>query len=350
MPRGDTPTRLSDRSLASIIFARLSGPLLAFVAVFCVATVGYVVIEGYGWFDGAYMTMITLSTVGYGEVKHLDSAGRVFTMGVIVAGFADFLYAASVLTAFFTSGEAGVQLNERRGRRMRDALENHVIVVGFGRVGQAVVRGLKEYGGQCLVLDKDPDHSEMIRAAGAVDLVGDATNEVDLEAAGIGRAVALVAATEEDNINLIVVLTARALRPDLRIVSRVNEASWLQRIQRAGADIVESPYQSYGMSLAAAAVSPAVLDLHDLPLLGFGAQEIAVPPTSSMVGRNLADLADAHPVVLVVGLRRNGELRPWYDVDSTLAAGDVVVALGKPEHLARLSQALLKGSPGAMRT
>jgi voltage-gated potassium channel len=256
------------------------------------------------------MTMITLSTVGYGEVQPLDSAGRVFTMGVIVAGFADSLYAASVLTAFFTSGEAGVQLNERRGRRMRDALENHVIVVGFGRVGQAVVRGLREYGGQCLVLDKHPDHSEMIRAAGAVDLAGDATSEVDLEAAGIGRAVALVAATEEDNINLIVVLTARALRPDLRIVSRVNEVSWLQRIQRAGADIVESPYQSYGMSLAAAAVSPAVLDLHELPLLGFGAQEIAVPPTSSLVGRNLADLADAHPAVRVVGLRRNGELRP----------------------------------------
>ena len=318
---------------------------MAFVCLFFVATVGYVVIEGFDWLDAAYMTMITLSTVGYSEVQPLDSTGRLFTMVVIVASFTVFLYAASVLTAFFTSGEAGVQFKERRGRRMRDALENHVIVVGFGRVGQAVVRGLGEYGGQCLVLDKDPAHAEMIRAAGAVDLVGDATSEVDLEAAGISRAAALVAATEEDSINLIVVLTARALRPNLRIVSRVNEVSWLQRIQRAGADIVESPYQTYGMSLAAAAVSPAVFDLHDLPLLGFGAREIVVPPTSSMVGRDLAELAAAHPAVRVVGLRRNGELRPWYDVDSALAASDVLVAVGTPEHLARFGQALARTGP-----
>jgi voltage-gated potassium channel len=338
--RAGQSTRASDRSLASIIFARLRGPLLAFVAVFLSATAGYVLIEGFGWLDGAYMTMITLSTVGYGEVHLLDSAGRVFTMAVIAAGFTIFLYAASVLTAFFTSGEAGVQLNEQRDRRMRDALDNHVIVVGFGRVGQAVVRGLREYGGRCLVLDRNPGYAEMIQAAGAVALVGDATNEAELEAAGISRAAALVAATEEDNINLIIVLTARALRQDLRIVSRVNEASWLQRIQRAGADVVESPYQSYGMSLAASAVSPAVFDLHDLPLLGFSVEEIALPTSSSAVGRAISDVANAHPTVRIVGVRRNKELRPWYEVDGPLAGGDVVVALGAPEHLVRLSHTL----------
>jgi len=237
---------------------RLRLPLLLLVALAAVSTVGYEVLEGYGWVDAVYMTVITLGTIGYGEVHPLGTGGRIFTIGVIVAGFATLVYAASVLTNVFTSGDAAAHVKERSARKMRDALSHHVIVVGFGRVGHAVVRSLHGSGRQCVVVDMNPDHETAIRALGAVHVCGDATSVEDLHKAGIDRAVGLVAAADTDAANLVVVLTARATAPNLRIISRVNEAEWLQRIKNAGADVAQSPYESYGRLLADSAVSVEV--------------------------------------------------------------------------------------------
>jgi voltage-gated potassium channel len=215
----------------------------------------------------------------------------------------------------------------------------NVIVVGYGRVGQAVVIGLKEMGRQCVVLDRNPAAEATVRAAGGVEVIGDATNPEDLRRAGIERAAALIAAADQDSENLVVVLTARSTRRDLRIVSRVNEAAWLERIHHAGADVAQSPYPSYGMSLAAAAVSSAVLDLHDLPMLGLGTEEIQIPPGSPLVGSTVAKILEAHPFAYVVGLRREDRIHPWYAIDGSVSVGDVLVALGAPEHLAALADA-----------
>ena len=136
-------------------------------------------------------------------------------------------------------------------------LNDHVIVVGFGRVGQAVVHALGTRGTQIVVMDTDAAHDEAIRRAGAMQIVGDATDERSLKQAGIESAQALIAAADQDSENLVVVLTARSLRPDLRIVSRVNRASWLPRMLRAGADVAKSPYETYGEQLATHAVESA---------------------------------------------------------------------------------------------
>ena len=168
-------------------------------------------------------------------------------------------------------------------------------------------------------------------------MIGDATNERDLEAAGIFRAAALVAATDDDGVNLLVTLTARALRPDLRIVSRVNEAEWRDRIVRAGADVAQSPYRSYGMSLAASAVTPGVLDVHDLPLLGLATEEIEVTAVSPFVGRSLTQIGEQRPGVFVVGLRRERRFHRWHDVSGPIVSGDVLVALGTPVVLRELA-------------
>ena len=196
------------------------------------------------------MTVITLGTIGYGEVQPLGTDGRLFTIGVIVASFATLLYAASVLTTMFTSGDLTRHVNERSAKKVRDGLRDHVIVVGFGRVGHAVVRSLHESGRQCVVLDLNEELDSAIHALGAVHVHGDATEVESLHAAGIDRAAGLVAATDKDATNLVVVLTARATAPNLRIVSRVNEPEWLQRIRHAGADVAQSPYESYGRHLA----------------------------------------------------------------------------------------------------
>jgi voltage-gated potassium channel len=329
---------LEDRTLAELVLYRLRWALLAFLILFGITTSGYVVLERYGWIDAAYMALITLSTVGYGEVHRLDTVGRIFTMGVIVAGFGTFVYAATTLTNLFTSGEAVAQIRRSRDKRLRRDIDHHVIVVGFGLVGRAVARGLRDLQRPCLVMDHDPKREQAIKDGGYVAMIGDATDEHDLLEAGIQRAEALVAAADSDNVNLIVTLTARALRRDLRIVSRVNEAGWRERMTRAGADVALSPYASYGMSLAASAVSPAVLDVHSLPLLGLGTEEVEVSDRSPLVGQTLSNVSEAHPGVLVVGLRRDSRLHRWHDVEGAIAPGDVLVALGTPGSLGALAE------------
>jgi voltage-gated potassium channel len=326
---------LSERTLAELVLYRLRFALLTLLVLFGAGTVGYMVIDQYGGLDAAYMTVITLSTVGYAEVHPLDSAGRVFTMALIIAGFATFVYAAATLTNLFISGEAVEHLRASRGERMREALTNHVIVVGFGRVGQAVAQGVRQMNRACLVMDRDGDREQAIQDAGFVPCIGDATNEDDLREAGIERAEALVAAAESDDINLIVTLTARAMRKDLPIVSRVNEASWQKRIQDAGATVAKSPYRSYGMSLAASAVTPAVLDVHDLPLLGLATEEVEVSQSSPLVGKPLDAVSDAHSV-FVIALRRDRRLHRWDEVGGPIASGDILVALGTPDRLHQL--------------
>ena len=321
-----------------MVIYRLRWPILALVLLFVTATAGYVVIEGYGGMDAAYMTVITLSTVGYGEVHLLDTAGRVFTMAVIVASFASFVYAATTLANLFTSGEALDHIRQAKGRRMRHTLRDHIIVIGFGRVGQAVALGVKQLDRPCLVIDRDPDRAELITEAGLVPLVGDATSEDVLREAGIERAEALVAAADQDDINLIVTLTARSMRRDLRIVARVNEAAWRERMMRAGATVAQSPYLSYGMTLAASAVTPAVMDIHDFPLLGLATEEVAVSPGSGLVGRFLGEVSQAFDV-LVIGLRRDRRLHRWNEVDGPITAGDYLVALGTADRLRALGDA-----------
>jgi voltage-gated potassium channel len=305
-----------------------------------VASGGYVVLADYSWFDALYMTTITLGTIGYQEVRPLGTDGRAWTIGVIVAGFCLLIYVASVLTSLFVSGELGQSMRARKGARMRDGLRGHIIVVGFGRVGAAAARSVRSEGKACLVVDTDEHRATEIEAIGALAFVGDGREEPVLRAAGIDRASALVAAAHDDAANLVVVLTARALRPDLRIVARVNDQSWLSRMERAGADVAASPYDSVGASLATSAIESSVIGLHDLPGLGVRTEEIEVQPGSPAVGSTLRELAIEQPDVLLLGLHDVGGLSDWQTVSGALDAGDIVVALGGPEALTRLAHRL----------
>ncbi len=328
---------MNDLPFGTWVVFRLRNPLVAMLTLAVASTCGYVVVEHFGWVDALYMTVITLGTIGYGEVRPLDTAGRFLTISIIVAGFATVVYAASVLTNVFSSGEASQHLQERRARKMQEQLRDHVIVVGFGRVGQAVVRSLQAIGRSCVVIDTNTDLGDEIGDSGVPHVVGDATNEDHLRRAGIDHAAGLVAAADKDSTNLVVVLTARAMRADLRIASRVNEASWLSRIHHAGADVAQSPYDSYGASLAASALSPVVLDLHDLPMLGFGTEEILVAAESTVVGRSPEEIALDHLGVHLLALRRDQQLHRWHEVAEPVRAGDVLLALGTSQHLTALA-------------
>src|SRR4051794_8257020 len=132
-------------------------------------------------------------------------------------------------------------------------------------------------------------------------------------------------------------IATRATRPGLRIISRVNQADWLDRMKQAGANIAQSPYPSYGMSLASAAMSSSVLDIHDFPLLGLGTEEIGIPVGSPLIGSTATTITRQHPCAYVIGLRRGERLQPWQRIESAVEAGDVLIALGPPEHLIALA-------------
>jgi voltage-gated potassium channel len=324
----------------ALLLRRLANVFAVMMAVLIVATAGFVVVADYPWFDALYMSVITLATIGYSEVNPLDTAGRVWAITVIVAGFATFVYAASVLSSVFVSGEFTSAVKARREERMRERLQGHVIVVGFGRVGRAVVKGLVSEHRQCIVIDTKQSVADSIAAAGVVSLIGDANEESTLREAGIERAEAIVAAAHDDATNLVVVLTARALNPQLRIVARVNDPAWYDRICRAGAHSALSPYESYGVALAASALDASVVGVQDLPTLGLRAEEFTVVPGSPIVGMSLRDLAVAHPDVLVVGIRRDNAITRWHEIPGPIAVNDVIVLLGEPSAMARVAAAV----------
>ena len=325
----------------ALLVHRLVNVFAVMMAVMVVATLGFVVLADYPWFDALYMSVITLATVGYGEVNPLDTIGRVWAITVIVAGFATFVYAASVLSAVFVSGEFTNAVKARREGRMREELQGHVIVVGFGRVGRAVVKGVINERRQCLVIDRERSVADSIDAAGVVGLIGDASEETTLREAGIERAEAIVVAAHDDATNLVVVLTARALNPKLRVVARVNDPAWYDRICRAGAHRALSPYESYGVALAASALDASVVGVQDLPTLGLRAEEFTVLAGSPVVGLSLEDLALAHPDVLVVGIRREQGIARWHEIPGPIAVEDVIVILGSPSAMARLASVVV---------
>ncbi len=294
--------------------------------------------EGFGFLDALYMTVITLATIGFREVQPLDAGGRILTIAIVGLGFAVVVYTVAVLSELFVSGEIGTLLRDRRRQRMIDRLSDHVIVVGFGRVGQAVVRELARLDLPCLVLDKDVACEAGALGAGVHFACGDATNEAFLLDSGLDRAAALVAAADADATNLVIVLTARALAPELRIVTRINDPDWTDRLSRAGADAALSPYEAFGQSLAASALRPGVIELHELPRLGLRSAEIEVLPGSRLAGRTIADIARHQAGVTFVGLRRDDRIHRYHELDGPVAPGDFLVAFGLAEELEELAK------------
>ena len=286
------------------------------------------------------MSVITLWTVGYAEVTPLDTVGRTWAMEVITGGFAVLVYAGAVLTSLLLSGDLRTAFLTQRGERMRKDLHQHVIVVGFGRVGRAVVLATLRSGHQCLVVDADPAKAESIREEGALVVVGDGMQEDVLREAGIETARALVAAGPDDPANLVVTLTARALRPDLRIISRVNEVEWQQRMTHAGATAAMSPYGDFGAGLAASALGKDVVETHVLSGYGLRSEDIIVGSGSGVIGRTTADLAREHDDVTILALRRNGSVDPWQPVEAGIREGDVLLLMGSDADVASIGARL----------
>lgn len=314
-------------------------PLTVLVAVVAYGVVGYVVIAHYPPLDALFMTVITITTVGYEEVHHLDAAGQVFTITLIVFGVIGFLYTFGVLVEQLSSGRWREYRRRRRMESTLQALTDHVIVCGYGRTGKQVVREIEQAGRPYVVVEMNPQPLEDIRRDHRLCVVGDAANDDVLLQAGIERARALVSAVDSDERNVYIVLTARSLNPDLFIVARSSYPDSVPKLHRAGADRVVSPYTTSGHRMAMLALSPAVVDVLDTVMTEGG--EVTIEELVVPAGRELTAAELRRSGVSLLAVRSPGAglaIRP--EDTHRLGPGDLVVVMGTRAQLAVLAAAL----------
>jgi len=326
-------------------FFRAQGPGFAvalLVSVIVGGTVGYVAIEGWNAWDAFYMTVITITTVGYKEVHDLSRAGQVFTVVLLFGGVGAALYTFTLLATMVVEGNLRKRLHGRRLTRMLDTVTNHFIICGYGRIGSTVARQFQREHVALVVVERDPERLHAAMDAGLLAVEADASKEEVLKRVGIERARGLIAVVGTDAENVYAVLSARVLRPDLFIVGRAETEDATIKLKRAGADRVISPYQIGAMQIAQTALRPAVVDFVELATssesLELAMEEVTVGARSGLVNQSIvsANLRKRFGII-VVGIQRQDrriEFNP--EPDATIQAGDKLVVLGRPDSFKQL--------------
>ena len=313
------------------------------VGLVLVGTLGYWLIETeYDLFDALYMTVITLSTIGYGETHPLSRAGRLFTILLILGGVFTFFYAVTEIIRTVVSGELRGFWGKQQMEQQLAHLKNHIIVCGYGRVGHLVCQEFSRERAPYVIIDAN---AELLKDFGldyGIALPGDATSDDVLKHAGIERARGLVTVMHSDADNLFTTMSARLLNPKLFIVARVEGAPSEQKLLRAGANRVVSPYHIGGNRVAQAMLRPTVVDFIELATrtehIELQMEEARISAASPLVGRSLRDShLRADLKVIVVAIKKPaGKMLFNPEPDVLLEIGDIVVAMGSREQLARL--------------
>ena len=325
-----------------MIRQRLFTVCAALAAVLCAGTAGYHLIEGWNLFDALYMTVITMTTVGYGETHPLTFAGKVFNTFLILAAVA----AGGFLVATFTQAMLEFEFKQFLGRRRMERelakLTNHYIICGAGRVGRTVARQLRARKVPCVVVELEANRAQWAVDEGIPVLIGSGATEDSLNRARIQHAKGLVAAVTSDADNLYIVLTASGMRPELKIIARASEEEAIPKLLRAGASQVLSPYHFVGHRIVQLLLRPNVLDFIDTAVgaqrLDVQIEEVRVSETSALAGKSLAS-ADirGQTGVLVLALKRaDGKMVFNPDPNAIIEGGDYVIAIGSNEHLTKL--------------
>ncbi|MGQ9835217.1 MAG: potassium channel family protein [Thermoanaerobaculaceae bacterium] len=331
---------------------RLAYGFAALVAILALGTVGYHLIEGARLWDAFYMTVITLTTVGYREVFPLSPAGQGFTAALLLVGLGLIFVLATEVGRSVLAGELRQALGRYRRSRMLFHLQGHEVVCGYGRMGKAVVEALKASSRPLVIVEQNPEKVALLQDAGLSVVPGDATTEEALTRAGIQRARGLVACLADDAHNVYTVLTARSLNPKLFIVARASQEGAEARLLRAGANRVVNPYRLGGLRLAHVLIKPAVVDFLEVSLGTEGEElqleEARVPESSPLANRSLSELELRRTFgVGVVAIRRGTSFIPNPEGSFRLEAGDVLVVIGTGEALAKFESLLLAQGGGA---
>jgi len=307
-------------------------------------TAGFMLISHSSFLDALYMTVITISTVGFGETFTLGTGGRLFTILLIFVGVGFVLYLFSRITEAIVEGGLRATLGRLRMKKEVARLRDHYIVCGFGRIGQVICKILAENRKPFVVVERRGELVDRIADIGYLALEGEAADEDTLTAAGIERARGLIAVVSTDADTVYITLTARGMRPDLFIIARSSGADGAEKkLIRAGADRVFSPYEIGATRMAQEVVRPTVVDFVDLAIqggeLGLRLEELSVPDDAPYAGKTLIDsgIRREHDLIVVAIKSRDGEMRFNPTPSTVINGGDILVVLGDVSNIEALA-------------
>ncbi len=323
---------------------KISIVILLFTIVSGIA--GYCIIEDMTLFESLYMTIITISSVGFMEVKPLSVQGRALTMFIIILGITNGAYALGTFIRMFVEGELRKTFGRKKMEKNIESLTGHYIICGYGRIGSLISRELRENGKKFVVIENDPAALDKLEKDGYYFIRSDAVDEDSLIKAGILKAKAIVTAVRSDSDNVFITLTAKGLNPDIFILSRASDEKNEVKLKRAGASSVVSPYLMGGKRMAQLLISPTVVDFIDIAVskgtLGLRMDEVKISPRSDLIGKNLieSNLRKNFGVIIVLIKKFNGDMIFNPSPTEVLESKDVLVILGKEENMKKMSSVL----------
>jgi voltage-gated potassium channel len=311
-----------------------------------VGTAGFVLIEGYSWFDAFYMTLTTITTVGYQELRPLSHSGRIFNSFLIFFGVSAMFLAVGAMTQTIIELELQDRYGKRRKKRMINDLHDHFIVCGFGRVGRNASYEFQRTNASFLVIDRNEQRVAKAENAGMIAIVADATHDDSLREAGVLKARGLIAALPSDAENLFIILSAKNLNPGLTIVTRASEEEAEVKLRRAGADTVFTPYAMAGRQLADALVRPHVVEFMDFARSNMGPkvtmEQVCVAPKADFARKPLGQFLELRKSgVIVLAIRKHGGETIFNpSAEFEISAGDFLIVIGERTSLQKLEQIL----------
>lgn len=312
--------------------ARVLRGIGVFAALLGIGTGGYMIIERWSFFDALFMTVTTVTTVGYREVRPLDTEGRIFTIFLVLFGVGTAFYLLTTFVALVIEGDLGAALGVTRMKSRIDQLRDHHVLCGFGRVGEEIARELIARNMPFVVVENNPEAVERAIESGHLLIQGDAADDDILLAAGVQRAKTLLAASDSDSGNTYITLTAKALNPGIFVVARAGKRESEPRVRRAGADRVISPYALSGRRMALSAIQPNVVDFIDTLAVGRNLEqilaEIEVSEDSGLFGLYIRHLLESSKVTILGLQRADGELIVGPREDVRLEMGDRLMLVG----------------------
>ena len=314
-------------------------------------TAGFILLEGWPFLDALFMTVITLSTVGFREVHQLSSGGRIFTILLIISGLGVFIFSLTAISTCILEGHFSGLVRRRRMERKIQGMNNHFIICGKGETGEHIIKEFQRAHVPFVIIEKDKEEIEKLDASPEMMFVeGDATEDEVLFKAGIKRAQGLVTALPLDTDNLFVVISARHINPRLRIVARATDETALYKMKTAGADNVISPNTIGGLRMASIMLRPTVVAFLDVMSKGAGdvslrLEESIIPAGSHLDNKTLIEAKIPQKTgLMIIAIKKKGETSFLYNPTSaaTLSVGDTLIVLGNLGQVDRLHQYIEK--------
>jgi len=320
--------------------------VLFWMIIVIIGTLGYILIEGWNFLDAFYMTVITYSTVGYGEVHNISKVGEIYTILLIFLGVGFYLYVASAVIQFMVEGKIRLIMGRRKLNKKIDGLKDHYVVCGYGRIGKVLCETLKDAAIEFVVIEQNESMVPSMETDQVLHICGNAADEALLLKSGIKRAKGLVAALATDTDNVFLILTAKQLAPHIKVMARASGRSSKIKFRAAGADFVESPYEMGAIRMAQRIIRPSVTSFFDLAFTtkrkDIQMEEIPVNPSSSLDNTMLKDSGIRQNYnLIIIAIKASDDTMMFNpSFESKLKAGETVLAVGHPDDLKSLEKIL----------